>query len=343
MAPRKLTGGISLKAIPPMRVAHCPRYGPPEIVQILERPAPVPRPGQIVVRVVATTVNSGDARMRALAMPAGMKAFGRLALGWNGPRASVLGSECCGEVVAVGARVSRWRPGDRVVAFAGVRLGCHAEMVALPDNGRVVAWPAGLDHHAAAALFFGSTTALHFLRVGGGLAPGARVLVVGASGAVGSAAVQLARHFGATVTGVTSAANAALVKDLGAHAVVDYEREDFTAGGGEWDVILDTVGVIPWARARRVLAPRGRFLMVAVGLGEMIGALATLPRRQRAIAGVAPERAEDVALLAELAAAGAWRPVIDSVVPFDRIAEAHARVDTGRKHGSVVVEVAPPP
>ncbi len=262
----------------------------------------------------------------------------RLAMGWNGPRQPVLGTECAGVVAAVGSGVTRFRVGDAVVAFPGASMGAHAAYVCVPEDGPVAPKPASLPWTEAAALLFGGTTALHYLRHAARVQPGERVLVLGASGAVGVAAVQVARHLGAEVTAVCSAANADLVRSLGATRVIDYQAEDFTRSDARWDVVMDCVGATDYARCGRVLAPGGRLLRVVCDLAGLLAAPFQGRRAgHRVIAGVAAERPEDVRELVVLAEQGAYRAVIDRVVPLGRIAEAHARVDSGRKRGSVVV------
>ena len=262
-------------------------------------------------------------------------------LGLTRPRNKVLGTELAGVVEAVGTRVTRYRAGDRVFAFPGVRLGCHAEFKSLPENSAIALMPSGFSFEEAAAISFGGSTALYFLRDLGHVQRGDRVLVNGASGAVGTAAVQLARHFGAHVTGVCSAANAALVRALGADEVIAYETTDFATCGARWDVILDTVGNASLARCRNALNDRGRLLLVVAGLGDMLKAPVQSKTRGVTVAcGAAPERPQDIAELKTLCEAGTYKPVIDSVYPLDRIGEAHARVDSGRKVGSVVVTLS---
>ena len=320
-----------------MRAAVVTRYGAPDVIALQTRPVPRCGPGDILVRVRATTVSSGDARVRARRVPEGMGLLVRLALGWNVPRQPILGTECAGEVVAVGAAVTRFRVGDAVVAFTGAAMTAHAEYMRIPADGAVVRKPAGLGWEEAAALLFGGTTAYHYLPRAA-VKPGERVLVLGASGAVGVAAVQLARAMGAEVTGVCSAANAALVLGLGAARVIDYAVEDFTQGDARWDVVMDCVGATDYARCHRVLTPGGRLVRVVCGLAGLIAAPFQGRRAgHRVIAGVAAERPEDVAALVAMAGEGTYRAVIDAVFPLARIADAHARVDSGRKRGSVVV------
>jgi NADPH:quinone reductase-like Zn-dependent oxidoreductase len=243
-------------------------------------------------------------------------------------------------VVELGKGVSRFREGDPVFAFAGIELGCHAEYRVLPAEGRIVPLPPGIGLEEGAALSFGGTTALHYLRTLGRIARGESLLVVGASGAVGSAAVQLAVHVGARVTAVTSGPNAELVRRLGAERVIDYTRESLEPGRERFDVVLDTVGAGTLEGHRRLVPADGRILLVAAGLGELLrGVWLGATSKLRVGGGSAPERREDLVELAQLAEAGAYRPVIDRVLPFERIVDAHALVASGRKRGSVVLRL----
>jgi NADPH:quinone reductase-like Zn-dependent oxidoreductase len=329
-----------------MRAAAVTRYGAPDVVVLRDVPRPAPGPRDVLIRVRATTVSSGDARMRARRVPSGMGFLVRLAVGWNAPRHAVLGTECAGEIVATGAEVTRFRPGDAVIAFTGAAMGMHAEYTVVPEDGLVAPKPDALSWEEAAALLFGGTAALHYLRHEARVKPGERVLIVGASGAVGAAAVQIARHEGAEVTAVCSAANAALARELGAAKVIDYHAEDFARADTQWDVVMDCVGAADYARCRRVLAPGGRLLRVVCGLaGQFAAPFQGRFSGHRVIAGVAAERPDDVLALVAMAREGTYRAVIDEVLPLARIAEAHARVDTGHKRGSVVIAVGggPPP
>lgn len=321
-----------------MLAAICTAYGGPDVVQLREVETPVPKDKEVLIRIHATTVASGDCRVRASNFPRGFGVAGRLILGLNRPRQPILGTECAGVIEAIGAGVTRFRPGDAVIAFGGAKFRCHAQHRTMREDGALVAIPAGLGFEDAAAIAFGGTTALHFLRGLGRLQRGERVLVNGASGCVGVAAVQLAKYLGAHVTGICSGAKVGLVRSLGADAVIDYGSVDFTASGERWDIILDTVGNTPFARARSALNDKGRLLLVASGLPELLKApFQSMTSGRTVVGGPAPERPEDLALLATLCKAGTVRPVIDSTYPFDRIVEAHARADSGRKNGSVVV------
>jgi NADPH:quinone reductase-like Zn-dependent oxidoreductase len=323
-----------------MKAAVCERYGPPEVVRIQDVPAPVPGDGEILVRSAATTVNSGDARIRALRVPRGLTLPVRLQMGWSRPRQPIFGFEVAGRVEQVGSGVTAFRPGDRVVASPWFAARCHAEHVTVAADGPVAPIPDGLGDEDAVALSFGGTTALAFFRKAK-LAAGESVLVNGASGAVGTMAVQLATRAGAEVTAVCSAGNAELVAGLGADRIVDYTRQDFTADGRRYDVIMDNHGNAPYSRIKGSLAPGGRFLMVVGDLWQMIAGVWQRPT----IGGSendAGARAEALRTLVAGAVDGSLRPVIDSVVPFEEIVEAHRRVDGGHKVGSVVVSFAPP-
>lgn len=318
-----------------MKAAIVTAYGGPQVVEIQSRPVPAPREDEILIKTIATTVNSGDARMRALDAPQGMKTLMRLAIGITRPRQPIFGTEIAGTVVAVGPQVSRFAIGDEIIAFPGTGLRCHAEYVAVTERKPIVKKPQNLSFDEAAGLCFGGTTALHFLRKAD-IEQGEHILVIGASGAVGSAMVQLAKHFGAKVTAVASAANADLALSLGADTVIDYATTDYSAVSSAYDVIADTVGATDFQRCLKALKPDGRYLAIAGGIGDM---LARPKDGKRPIAGMAAERHEDVAFLAELAAKGEYRVVIDQTFDFDDIAQAHARVDSKHKRGSVVVRV----
>jgi NADPH:quinone reductase-like Zn-dependent oxidoreductase len=307
-----------------MRAAVVDRYGPPDVVRVAEVPAPVPRSGDVLVRVVATAVTAGDARIRGARFPRGFGVPARLAFGLRGPRRPVLGMVFSGVVEAVGVDVADLAPGDEVCGMTGVRMGAHAELVAVPA-ARAVRKPAEVTHDDAAAVLFGGTTALHFLR---GIGRGASVLVVGASGAIGTNAVQLAVHAGAVVTGVCRGANADLVTRLGASRVIDYTVDHV---GGRYDVVLDAVGALSPATGRRLLTDSGVLLLAAATLAQTV-----VPRRW-VRAGSAPERPEDMALLLGRVAKGELTVVVEDVVGLDAIAAAHRRVDSGRKVGNLVV------
>jgi NADPH:quinone reductase-like Zn-dependent oxidoreductase len=315
-----------------MKAAVCVKYGPPEVVQIREVPTPVPADREVLVTARATTVNSGDARLRALRVPRGMRLPVRLRMGVTRPRKPVFGFELAGRVRAVGDAVTSFQPGDRVVASRGFDLGCHAELITVDEQGAIARIPDDLSDQDAVSVCFGGATALDFFRRGK-LASGEKILINGASGAVGAMAVQLAKHTGAEVTAVCSAANANLVRGLGADHVIDYAVEDFTRNGHRYDVIMDNHGNAPYARVKGSLETHGRYLMVIGDLWQTLAAT----RRKDVVSGTAALRADDYRTLMSLAAQGQLKPVIDSVLPFTQIVEAHRRVDSGHKVGSVVL------
>ena len=312
------------------------RYGGPEVIEATEMAKPAPKADEILVRIRATSVSSADWRMRSLTLPPGFGLMGRPAFGVFGPRQPVLGTEFSGVVETVGAAVTRFQPGDAVFGFPGIKLGCHAEYRTIRADGPVARMPANLTFEEAASLSFGGSTALHYLRKAM-IRAGERVLVIGASGAVGTALVQIARHRGAEATGVTSGGNADLVRSLGAAQVIDYAREPVLAAGAVYDVIADAVGKTRFRDALPYLNEGGRFLGIVGSLGELF---ARRRGSKRPINGPAGERPGDIAELAVLAESGALKPVIDSVYDFSEMRAAHARVDSGRKRGSVVVRVS---
>ena len=321
-----------------MSAALVTRYGSPDVVRIGAVPRPAPGPGDLLVRVRATTVSSGDSRVRSITVPAGFQLLMRLVLGIRGPRQPVLGLELAGVVEAVGEGVSRFRVGDAVIAYPGASMRAHAEYVTIAETGNVVAKPDHLDFEHAAALSFGGLTALHSLVTVAKVQAGERVLILGASGAVGLAAVQIARHHGAVVTAVCSGANAELVKSAGAQHVIDYHAEDFTRAGRTYDVIMDCVGATSYAQCRTALARGGRLVRVVASLaGQLAAPFQGRLSGHRVIAPHVPGNAADMQVLVELSRVGAYRAVIDSRYPFEHIADAHARVDSHRKRGSVVV------
>ena len=319
-----------------MKAAVCERYGPPEVVHIREVPKPVPVDSEVLVKVYATTVNSGDARVRALRVPRGLGLPMRLKLGFTKPKNSILGFELAGQVESVGSAVTRFQPGDRVVASRGFDLGCHAEYATVGEHGAIAKIPDNLSYQDAVALCFGGTTSLNFFALGK-LAAGDVVLINGASGAVGTMAVQLAKHFGAEVTAVCSGANTELVRGLGADNVIDYTKEDFTLNGQRYDVIMDTHGNAPYSRVKGSLKPNGRFLMIVGDLWQMLAAVPQKATVNSSANDSSTTTADRYQTLMSLADDAVLKPVIDTVLPFAKIVDAHRRVDSGHKVGSVVL------
>lgn len=317
------------------------RYGSPDVLQFQELPTPQPGDNEILIRIHATTVTAGDWRIRSLTMPLGFGWISRLVFGVLRPRQAILGSELAGEVVARGKNVSQFQVGDQIFAFNGAAMGCHAEYKCMPADGVVALKPANLSFEQAAALSFGGTTALDFFRRGK-LQSGDKLLINGASGSVGTAAIQLARHFGAEVTAVCSGANRALALSLGACQVIDYTQQDFTRNGERYDVIMDIAGTAPFSRCRGSLQENGRLLLVLATLPQMLAIpWQQLGSKRQIIAGPAAERADDLSLLAQLAEQGKYAPVIDRCYRFEQIVEAHRHVDGGHKKGNVVISLSP--
>lgn len=323
-----------------MKAIVSPKYGPPEVLQFQEVEKPAPKDNEILIRVHATAVNSGDIRIRGLNVPTGFGLLMRLIFGFSRPKQPILGVALAGTVEAVGKEVTQFKAGDAVLAMDGARQGAYAEYKVMPESGAIARKPDKLTFEEAAALPFGGTTALDFLRDKGKIRRGEKILINGASGAVGTAAVQLARHFGAVVTGVSSTANLELVRSLGADKVIDYTKEDFTKNGEQYDLIMDIVGNAPFSRVKNSLTEKGRLLMIVAGLPEMLQSTwINLTGKKKAIAGVAGEKAEDLRFLAELAEKGQFKPVVDRSYPLEQMVEAHRYVETGRKKGNVVVIV----
>ena len=306
-----------------MKAVVCTRYGPPEVLQVEDLAIPVPQKNEVRIRILATAVTSSDCYVRGLDLSPAYRLMARLALGWNAPRQPVLGMVLSGEVDSVGPDAKSFEVGQPVFGLNQRRFGTYAQYVCWPEDGLLATRPATLTDDEAAAIPYGGLLALHFLRKAD-VRAGQRVLIYGASGAVGTSAVQLARHFGAEVTGVCSTANLDLVASLGATTVIDYTREDFTEKAARYDVILDAVGkrksAVSLRRCRRVLAPGGACVSVDDGTPKL--------------------RREDLVLLGELATKGEIRPVIDRTYALDNIVEAHTFVGTGHKRGNVVVSVA---
>jgi len=317
-----------------MRAAVYDEYGGPEVVYLSELQKPEPKRDEILIEVYATTISSGDWRMRSKEVPGGFKLLAPLIFG-SKPRKRVLGTELSGVVVEIGEDVKNWKIGDEVFAFPGSELGAHAEYITIKENGRVAKNPNNLSFEEAAALCFGGSTVLSFIEKAGGIQKGERLLVLGASGTVGSAMVQIAKYYGAHVTGVCSAKNADLVKQLGADEVIDYKTTNIFTAGQTYDLICDTVGTAPVKEARTILRKNGRLLMVMAGFQDTLGSLFS----KQVVAGPATEDPEHLPVLAKLAEEGVFKPVIDQKFAFEMIKDAHGIVDSGHKVGSVVVSI----
>ena len=305
-----------------MRAVICTRYGPPEVLQLAEVERPTPRRNQIRIRIFATSVNFSDILARGLKVPRRYRILFRLLAGWTAPRRRILGMVLAGDVESVGRNVTSFKAGDHVFGMSRWVVGTYAEEVCWSAHTLLALRPQNLSDEEAAALPYGGLLAMHCLRKAN-IQPGQRVLIYGASGAIGTAAVQLARHFGASVTGVCSTTNVALVESLGADAVLDYTREDFTSRGERYDLILDAVG-----KRKSAAAMRDAVRALTTG-GRCISIDDDFPMPTQ----------DDLDLLKRLAESGALRAVIDRRYPLEEIAEAHRYVELGHKKGNVIVTV----
>lgn len=313
-----------------MQAAVVHAYGGPEVVRIAEVATPVPGAGEVLVRVAAAAVTSADARIRGAHFPPGFGFFARLAFGLRRPRRPILGNTFSGVVEGIGSRVDGFTAGDEVCGMTGAKFGAHAQYLVVPVR-KVARKPSAVSHDDAAGLLFGGATALFFLRDKVAISTGATLLVNGASGAIGTNAIQLGKYFGATVTAVTSAANAVTVTSLGADQVIDYAVQGLDDITDRFDVVLDTVGNVSIASGRRLLRDGGKLALAVAGLFDIIRA------RGNVVAGSAPERAADFELLLQLVADGMITVVHDETLTLDDISTAYRRVDSGRKIGNIVV------
>jgi NADPH:quinone reductase-like Zn-dependent oxidoreductase len=321
-----------------MKAAVHSRYGPPDVVRVMEIEKPVPKDGELLVRVHATTVNRTDCAYRA-AKPF----FMRFVSGLRRPKATVLGNEFAGEVEAVGGGVTSFEVGDRVFGFNGTSFGAHAEYMTIPEGGLVATMPTTLTYEEAAPGTEGSHYALSLIRRAR-IHKGQDVLVNGGTGAIGSAAVQLLKHLGANVTAVCRTEHLELVRGLGADRVIDYTAEDFTEDGQTYDVVVDAVGKSSFGRCRRLLKPRGVYLSTDLGplsQNPILALVTPLFGGKRVMFPIPREDRGIVRHLKELIESGEFRPLIDRRYPLDQIVEAYRYVETGQKVGNVVIRVEP--
>jgi NADPH:quinone reductase-like Zn-dependent oxidoreductase len=327
-----------------MRAVVYDRYGPPDVLRLEDVSRPVPRNNEVLVRVNATTVNRFDTATREANRRSGLAVslLSRLVSGIRRPRHRVLGTEFAGTVDAVGAAVSEFAVGDQVFGTTGLGFGAHAEFLAMPVTARIAQMPAGMTFEEAAPICDGALNALTCLKQAD-LHKGRRILVNGASGAIGTAGVQLAKAFGADVTAVCNTKNLDLVRSLGADRVIDYTQEDFTKNGQTYDVILDAVGKQSFRRCRGTLEAGGIFLPTD-GLANLMWALLTRRTKGKRVVFQIPPRQtkQDVMFLKELIEAGKYRPVIDRTYPLEQVVEATKYVETEQKTGNVVLTVSRP-
>jgi NADPH:quinone reductase-like Zn-dependent oxidoreductase len=321
-----------------MKAIAYTKYGPPDVLQLTEVEKPIPKDNEVLIKIYATTVETTDAIFRR-----GNDFSARLFTGLFKPKFTRPRGEFAGEIEAVGGDVTRFKAGDRVFGTTAPNLGAHAEYICLPEDGAMAIKPENMTYEEAVSFHPGALTALPNLRDAANIQSGQKVLINGASGSIGTSAVQLAKYFGADVTGVCSTANGDLVKSLGAGQVIDYKKEDFARSGQTYDIIFDTVGKSAFSRSKGTLKPGGIYLTTGITpgiLGQMLWTSKFGSKNAMIIfAGLrsVSEKNEDLAFLLELVEAGALKPVIDRCYPLEQIAEAHRYVETGHKKGNVVI------
>ncbi|MCH8080727.1 MAG: NAD(P)-dependent alcohol dehydrogenase [Proteobacteria bacterium] len=321
-----------------MKAIVCTKYGPPEVLELREVEKPTPKDNEVLIRIHAATVTSGDVRIRSFTFPPWFWLPLRIMYGLRKPRKKIPGNELAGEIELVGKDVKLFKKGDQVFGVTSGILsgGTNAEYKCLSEDGLVAIKPANITYEEAAAIPIGGATALHFLRKGD-IQNGQKVLIYGASGSVGTFSVQLAKYFGAEVTGLCSTTNLNLVKSLGADKVIDYTKEDFTKNGETYDIIFDTVIKTSFSRCKSSLKQRGVYLTLDWPLLQILWT--SMTSSKKLIWGIPPERVEDANFLKELVEAGKLRSVIDRRYPLEQTAEAHSYVDKGHKKGNVVITV----
>ena len=320
-------------------------YGPPEVLQLQEVAAPTPKDGEVLVKIHAAGVTAGDCEMRRMQLPLGLSLPMRLYVGLRRPRrVTILGQELAGEVAALGPGVTNFAVGDPVIAATGFGFGAYAAYTCLPAGGDAAGGtavlapkPPNLTDAEAATLPVGGLEALHFLRHAN-VRPGESLLINGGGGSIGTLALQLAKHYGAEVTAVDAPGKLAMLRGLGADHVIDYTQEDFTRRGQAYDIIFDVVGKSPFGRSLRALRPGGRYLLGNPRVATLVrGWWATKTSDKQVITATSAARGADLLQLAELAAAGTLKPVIDRTYPLAEAAAAHCYVETGQKAGSVAL------
>jgi NADPH:quinone reductase-like Zn-dependent oxidoreductase len=324
-------------------------YGSPDVLQLKEIAKPAPKDNEILVKVHATPINYGDLTARNFAhlspsefnMPMPLWLPARLSFGWNKPKINILGSELAGEVEAVGKDVKKFKPGDQVFAYLGMNMGANAEYVCLSEDGTVALKPVNLTYEEASTLPYGAVMALSLLQKAN-IQPGQKVLINGASGGIGSIALQLAKHFGAKVTGVCGTPRLEYVKSLGADKVIDYTKDDFTRSGETYDLIFDILGRSSFSRCKNSLKPNGIYLLASFKTKALVQMLLTsrAGNGKKVICALATEKPESLVFIKELAEAGKIKSFIDKCYPLEQTAEAHRYVEKGHKQGNVVITLA---
>jgi NADPH:quinone reductase-like Zn-dependent oxidoreductase len=323
-----------------MKAAVCTKYGLPEVLKIMEVPKPSPKANEVLIKIKTTSVTIADCRVRGFNVPVSFWIPARLALGLTRPRKSILGMEIAGVVESVGENVTKFKVGDEVLATTGHdRFGGYAEYTCLPESGMIVSKPANISFEQATSIPFGGLSSLCFLRKAN-IQKGQKVLIYGASGSLGTYAVQLAKHFGAHVTGVCSTSNLEMVSSIGADEVIDYTKEDFTLVGEEYDVIFDAVGKLPISEGVKALKKSGTYLH-AVGTPATMLEMKyfSIKTGKKLLGGDVVSKVEDLEFLTELIQQSKIKPIIDKIYPFEQIIDAHCYVDKGHKKGNVILNL----
>ncbi len=314
-------------------------YGPPSVLSLEDIEKPTPKEKEILVQIIASAVSSGDARIRALNVPFGFKFMTRLMFGFKKPKQPVLGVVFSGIVESIGKDVKEFKIGDEVFGTSS-NFGCHAEFVAIPESDAINFKPKNLSFEEAAAMPFGGLTSLKYLRDFGKLKSSEKILIVGASGDLGVLGVQLAKYYGAEVTGVCSTPNVPLVKSLGADKVIDYTSTNFLQNGEVYDMIYDTIGVTKFSECKNSLTKNGRLLLAAAGMPQYLQVLTTsMSGGKKVVTGVAMFNKQDLKVLTDLVELEKIKPVIGKRFPLANTAEAHIYVDSGRKVGSAIINI----
>ncbi|WP_430406695.1 NAD(P)-dependent alcohol dehydrogenase [Fluviicola sp.] len=316
-----------------MKAVYCTAYGSPEVLKMVDLPKPTPQANELLIRIHATAVNSGDVRIRK-ADPWAVRLF----FGFSKPKKPILGGVFSGEVVEIGTAVTRFKVGDAVFGSTGMSFGAYAEFKAIKETAALSLKPESVSHTEAAIIPFGAMTALHFIRKAG-IQPGQKVLIYGASGAVGSAAVQLAKSFGAEVTAVCSASNADLMKQIGADSVINYQKEKLSVNNTQYDLIYEAVNKLSFSQSIKHLKKGGVLILGAAGLPQMLRAGFARMSGRKVLTGVIKESAEGMNLIKDLIDDGKYQPVLDRTYTLNQIASAHAYVDLGHKKGNVGIQV----
>jgi NADPH:quinone reductase-like Zn-dependent oxidoreductase len=317
------------------------KYGPPDELQLKEVEKPVHGDHEVLIKMEATTVTTSDCNVRNFTfVPKSFLFFARIMMGFKKPRINILGIDLAGEIEAVGKEVKLFKVGDQVFGSPGTKMGAHAEYSCVPEDGALAIKPAEMSWEEAAAISLAGNTALFFIRDLGKIQAGQKILIHGASGAIGTYAVQLAKYYGADITGVCSAGNAEMVKSLGADKVIDYTKEDFTKSDERYDFVFDVVGKTTFSECKGILKPKGIYLENMLEIKDMLKMMWTsITGGKKIKGGVSIESADNLNFLIALYKSGKLKPVIDRIFPMEKTAEAFQYVEQGHKKGNVVIKI----